>query len=168
MKKNGASAAVQDIKVLNDAAVDTLPLAIVVEEALGPVAAEKALAYKKWIDLVNEGHVWDFKSYIQKTWTSYQTLDFQTIGKPEKIQFFLDIWSNIHYGYVGLAAGFSEFELIQGSNVQSWLHNHSPDPLSDVVSIKIGFSLYHKALSVPALLKEIYDHSHDLSGKPVK
>jgi hypothetical protein len=165
MQKNAASGAVQDIHDINVLAARLFLLG-----PLGLAAAEieKARAYDKWKDLVNEGHVWDHKSYIKKTWTAYQTIDFKTIGKAEKIEFFLDIWSNIHYGYVGLAAAFTELELIQGSNIQSWLHNGSGDPLSDVVSIKIGFRLYHGTLSVPALLKEIYEHSHDLSGTPVK
>jgi len=168
MRTNAASEAVQEIHDINALAAKLL-LSSPATGPLGLAAAEieRARAYDKWIDLVNEGHAWDHKSYIHKTWGSFQTIDFITIGKAAKIKFFLDIWSNIHYGYVGLAAGFLETELLWGSDLQSLWHNRSGDPPSDVASIKIGFRLYHGTLSIQALLKELYEHSAELSGTPV-
>jgi len=71
-----------------------------------------------------------------------------------------DIWSNIHYGYVGVASGFSESELINGAgaeqigsvlysggqpssspNSPTWLS--SWDEPSDTASIQIGSTLWN-------------------------
>ncbi|WP_370865971.1 polymorphic toxin type 44 domain-containing protein [Chondromyces apiculatus] len=35
-------------------------------------------------------------------------------------EYCFDVWSNIHYGYVGRAAGFDRQTLIDGSNRSSW------------------------------------------------
>ncbi|EMN5547240.1 hypothetical protein RVX52_003074, partial [Enterobacter cloacae] len=57
-----------------------------------------------------------------------------------------DVWSNIHYGYVGLSVGFSESLLLKGS---TWEQNMTPgaignDTVDDVTSMKIGFALFHQ------------------------
>ncbi|WP_024558523.1 polymorphic toxin type 44 domain-containing protein [Franconibacter pulveris 1160] len=66
--------------------------------------------------------------------------------KYKEYDFYLDVWSNIHYGYVGLSVGFSEDLLLKGS---TWEQNMTPgamgdDTLDDVTSMKIGFELYHR------------------------
>ena len=35
--------------------------------------------------------------------------------KYKEYDFYLDVWSNIHYGYVGLSVGFTEDLLLKGS-----------------------------------------------------
>lgn len=37
-----------------------------------------------------------------------------------------DIWSNIHYGFVGRFVGFTEFELINGAGYAQICDNKSP------------------------------------------
>ena len=57
---------------------------------------------------------------------------------------YYDIWSNIHYGYVGLGVGFDENTLLDGSDLQQVLHpgTRGADTLDDKTAMKIGFSLY--------------------------
>ncbi|MNN41410.1 hypothetical protein D3C76_888740 [compost metagenome] len=38
--------------------------------------------------------------------------------KQGKYMYFYDIWSNIHYGYVGIVAGLSESVLLDGAGVE--------------------------------------------------
>nr|WP_237419515.1 polymorphic toxin type 44 domain-containing protein [Kitasatospora sp. SID7827] len=53
-----------------------------------------------------------------------------------------DIYSNIHYGYVGKAAGLSEFELMNGAN--GGLSSTGTNDEGDDMSMKLGMQLYDK------------------------
>jgi len=72
-----------------------------------------------------------------------------------------DIWSNIHYGYVGRASGFSQPELTGGAGIEqigsNWLSGASPhfsqgadnwaaswDDPSDNAAIQIGIHLWNE------------------------
>lgn len=61
---------------------------------------------------------WDHKPYILKTF------NFKHLKEPQKrhqlgdFNYYHDIWSNIHYGYVGTAAGFIESELLEGAGIE--------------------------------------------------
>lgn len=73
-------------------------------------------------------------------------------------QYYYDIWSNIHYGYVGAAAGFSESVLLDGAGLeqigsdllrQRWPKGSSGvtglrrfDDFSDRAAIAMGLRLY--------------------------
>ncbi|WP_241150813.1 polymorphic toxin type 44 domain-containing protein, partial [Pseudomonas viridiflava] len=54
---------------------------------------------------------WDHKPIIRRT-----------IGgiwhKQGKYDYFYDIWSNVHYGYVGMAGGLSESVLLDGAGAE--------------------------------------------------
>lgn len=75
---------------------------------------KKAEALVLWTERVGQNRPWDHKPIIR-----------ETIGgirhKQGDYEYFYDIWSNIHYGYVGMAAGFSETLLLDGE-VSSKLH----------------------------------------------
>ena len=47
---------------------------------------------------------------------------------PEPLQFSYDLWSNIHYGFIGAYAGFTEVELLVGAGVAQVFDN-SPEQL---------------------------------------
>lgn len=95
-----------------------------------------------------------------------------------ELKFMYDIWSNIHYGFVGRYVGFTEFELINGAgyaqlgdnnrSVGQWLEQYAKnrfvdfgdadilggfDDAEDTQAIKIGFSLFNKFGCAPELLK---------------
>lgn len=60
---------------------------------------------------VPSGHEWDHKPKIFDKFQTYRT---PVPGTDTNL--FYDVWSNIHYGYVGRYAGFGEQELIDGSH----------------------------------------------------
>ncbi|WP_334578001.1 polymorphic toxin type 44 domain-containing protein, partial [Klebsiella variicola] len=66
--------------------------------------------------------------------------------KFKQHDYFYDVWSNIHYGYVGRSVGFSEAILLKGS---TWEQNMTPgamgdDTMDDITSMKIGFNLFYE------------------------
>lgn len=63
--------------------------------------------------------------------------------KYKGYDYYYDIWSNIHYGYMGLSVGFTEEELIDGSDLQQIMNPNTKgsDTIEDKFSIKIGINL---------------------------
>lgn len=66
--------------------------------------------------------------------------------KYKGYDYFLDVWSNIHYAYVGLSIGFDEATLIDGSDSaqKATPGTKGGDTKDDKTSINIGFALYKK------------------------
>ncbi|MFV0346586.1 MAG: polymorphic toxin type 44 domain-containing protein [Bacteroidales bacterium] len=67
--------------------------------------------------------------------------------KYKDYDYFYDVWSNIHFGYVGLSVGFDEDTLLGGADMAQVFDsggNNSLDTPDDKTSIKIGFSLFYK------------------------
>ncbi|GFM66061.1 PAAR domain-containing protein [Pseudomonas cichorii] len=111
-----------------------------------------------WAERVGQNRPWDHKVTIgQQFGGPWQ--------KQGQVDYFYDIWSNIHYGYVGRAGGFSESILLDGAGleqiasdsirkVQKWGERKGPhrsadiegmrawDDIGDRVSISIGVKLY--------------------------
>ncbi|MFD4836770.1 polymorphic toxin type 44 domain-containing protein [Achromobacter sp. NPDC058515] len=111
------------------------------------------------------------RGVFNEGWQKYGSYDY-----------FFDIWSNIHYGYVGVALGFSAAELINGAGLAQALddayrglrkleplsmQDHpgngpwpaSADDVPDHISIKLGCDLFVAAkpheLTVDLLLQRI-------------
>lgn len=148
----------------------------------GAIAAGKrAAAYTIWTERVGPNRPWDHKPILaarlrkqnifRRGWQRYGAEDY-----------FFDIWSNIHYGYVGAACGFGDNELLGGAGLaqagsdilrglKEWERptvQHHPengawantfDDIPDQISISLGAQLYTKtkpaALTVAILLKAI-------------
>ncbi|MFJ2320015.1 polymorphic toxin type 44 domain-containing protein [Pseudomonas sp. NPDC087817] len=76
-------------------------------------AANVAAAMALWTERVGQGMDWDHKKKIPKI-----------IGgvwhKQGDYDYFYDIWSNVHYGYVGMAGGLSESALSDGAGVEQY------------------------------------------------
>lgn len=67
--------------------------------------------------------------------------------KYKNCDYFYDVWSNIHYGYVGLCVGFDEKILLGGADLAQVIDNSGDnveDTGDDKISIKTGFALYYK------------------------
>jgi hypothetical protein len=87
-----------------------------------------------------------------------ERLSFPIRGDTEH-EYFFDIWSNIHYGYVGRAGGFSEFLLIEAAERAGG--GYSP---SDELSIRIGMELWQEhgtSLTEEDLRQAILDHTDE-------
>ncbi|AZE48391.1 hypothetical protein C4K04_2719 [Pseudomonas chlororaphis] len=122
--------------------------------------ANTTAALGLWTERVGQDRPWDHKPKIRAT-----------IGgiwhKQGKYEYFYDIWSNIHYGYVGMAGGLSESVLLDGAGIEQigsdtvrkvfdWNNRIGPhrsadiegarafDDVADRVSISIGVKLYQE------------------------
>ena len=145
------------------------------------IIKNKKMAYRLWKDLVAAGKIWDHKAEIFDDYGEWSCNKDKT--KPLKYGF--DIWSNIHYGFVGKHAGFLELELLNGAgyaqigdnnkSLKSWetwkeyLKSRTVDlgdadflggfdDPKDQQAIKIGFRLYdnHKdALTIEHIIDEL-------------
>jgi hypothetical protein len=128
-------------------------------------------AMLKWACQVADARVsdlgcgeWDHKPHIRANWGVSQLINFRPIGKEEQIGFFYDIWSNIHYGYVGRAAGFTERDLVNWAATENIISNLGGDePASDRRCIEIGSQLYAEGtLGLLELLRKLYDNKGTL------
>lgn len=113
----------------------------------------KGLAYAYWVILVGPRRKWDHKPSIFPAFGKY-SLDALK-GK----MYFNDVWSNMHYGYIGRVIGFSEKELIYGAAVAQAV---------DDVTQKIGSARIKKlAESIVSLdLKEALEILVEIANDP--
>lgn len=122
--------------------------------------AKRARALALWTERVGQNRPWDHKPMIQSRFASVW-------HKQGAYEYFYDIWSNIHYGYVGIAGGLSESILLDGAGVEqvasdSIRHLRDPekfkgprktegvegmrawDDTPDRTSISLGIDLYRE------------------------
>ncbi|WP_313065239.1 PAAR domain-containing protein [Achromobacter animicus] len=139
----------------------------------GAAAGRKAAAYGMWAERVGPDRPWDHKPILKRMLGQNLNKGWQKYGDHD---YYLDIWSNIHYGYVGVALGFSAAELINGAGLaqamfDGWTkltqQNHpengpwpaSADDRPDHISIMLGIELCDEvgphALTVATLLERI-------------
>ncbi|WP_207968376.1 polymorphic toxin type 44 domain-containing protein [Yersinia pseudotuberculosis] len=108
-----------------------------------------------WFMAVKSGAKWDHKPKIRDQFKAYAvsrplvgsgTLSKSYFHKYEEHDYFYDVWSNIHYGYVGLSLGFDESYLLLGSTLEQVRTSigSKPDPIDDITCMKIGYALYHQ------------------------
>lgn len=85
---------------------------------------------RQWERMVKANSTWDHKPMIACSWGQW--------SKDPKTNtwFYYDIWSNIHYGFVGRACKIHEKILLVGAGLKD-------DP-RDKTAIKIGFDLWDK------------------------
>ncbi|GAB1509876.1 WXG100-like domain-containing protein [Actinophytocola sp. KF-1] len=99
--------------------------------------ATKAAALTQWAWQVRPGGDWDHKNDILNRtagWNTFTPLP----GGDGNIRY--DVWSNIHYGYVGREAGFTPGELRGGADLADYVTQDRPDP-GDDVAVRIGMEL---------------------------
>lgn len=139
-----------------------------------------------WAQLVRPNGVWDHKQYFDPTVDPERGRKFATLGittrrhhhKYKGYEYYYDIWSNIHYGYVGRYIGFSEDALLDGAGLAQRIDDfikpsRSPidrsdlngevqrrfDDVTDHLSVRLGISLFERfapqELTGPLLMNEI-------------
>lgn len=119
-------------------------------------------AYSEWTAKVAPGMEWDYKGTIRDNFPVHSDPGWHKHGDYD---YFIDIWANIHYGYVGMAVGFDSDVLIAGAGLAQWgfdaikntikgrrplTQNHpsngpwprSADDVEDNISIKLGIDLF--------------------------
>lgn len=109
-----------------------------------------------WTERVFAKRPWDHKPIIrekfshlavERTHPQTQVVYKSYYHKYKDYDYFYDVWSNIHYGYVGLSVGFDEDMLLNGADLAQIIDSKGgnvEDTNDDKTSIKIGFSLYYK------------------------
>lgn len=92
-----------------------------------PMAIE---AMAIWTMMVRQDGPWDHKPIIRKKFSNFAVKNRPLSNKPnatlsqshyhkyKKHDYFYDVWSNIHYGYVGIACGFGESILLDGAGLE--------------------------------------------------
>ena len=118
-------------------------------------------AYQLWIEQVKTEGPWDFKRYVHRRWKGGVWLADCGWWSYETV-------ANIHYGYVGMAAGFMDVELLGGAGAAQvkdhffdlllagkspdWgaigtLQTYFDDP-EDQAAIRIGIDLYNQRKNI--------------------
>lgn len=73
--------------------------------------AKRAKALAIWVERVGQNRPWDHKPILKDKFGGAR-------HKQGVYTYFYDIWSNIHYGYIGIAAGLSESALLDGAGME--------------------------------------------------
>ncbi|MDZ8055268.1 MAG: polymorphic toxin type 44 domain-containing protein [Aulosira sp. ZfuCHP01] len=109
---------VDSISLLNSSSTDFL-----LSKIPGFTGLAKSLAYILWANKVAGGRDWDhkWKEEVRPDKHGQWTSDIDEYGIQRSYKF--EMWSNIHYGYVGKFAGFSDWELIGGAGAAQILTN---------------------------------------------
>ncbi len=104
----------------------------------GAALAHTYLALTKWKNLVKTNAVWDHKPKLRTMLNLGPDFHFPIEGDPDH-EYYYDIWSNIHYGYVGRAAGISGSTLQWGAARGGAAGKNDP---MDVATIELGIVLW--------------------------
>lgn len=78
-------------------------------------------ALARWRDLVGNGRPWDHKRVLRRLFGDW-ALDAATAT-----EFNYDIWSNVHYGFVGRCCGMSSWLLLNGAGYAQWSAGTAPE-----------------------------------------
>ncbi len=131
-----------------------------------------AEAKARWFLQVRTGGPWNHKPILKKMYESMPSppRPFGAMGKAFHFpirgdlfhEYYYDVWSNIHYGYVGAKCGFEEPALQGGA--ASGLPGAGDNDEGDIISIKIGIDLWKSSglgLKADTLQKAITSHATD-------
>lgn len=97
-----------------------LGVGITPEQCIDMQMSNHLAALLLWTAKVHQGGDWDHKPKIAKRF-------HPRVAGPQPEQhwhlygltlYFYEVWSNLHYGYVGRAAGFSESSLLDGAGLE--------------------------------------------------
>jgi len=117
----------------------------------------KEIGVAKWIAMVDTGKPWDHKPKITNRFKVVAVERYTELGnytrshyhKYHYHDYYFDVWSNIHFGFVGKYCEFSDSFLLFGSNTQQMITNlknldfFQGDTPADKVSIQLGINLYY-------------------------
>ena len=136
-----------------------------------------------WTNQVYQDGPWDHKPMIAKKFHPRHPREqqYHAYSSPsyKSYVYYYDVWSNMHYGYVGTAAGLSEAELLDGAGleqiVSTSLDREIPDYTPNVSwprafdgkgdreAIEIGIKLYKSypmGVTTQHLVDEILNAKH--------
>jgi len=121
------------------------------------------LAYFIWWNAVRDHAMWDHKPKLQRKFNLKDSDDYYfPIRGDTEHEYFYDIWSNIHYGFVGSAANFDADTLHKYAESRGVGAGKTDE--GDKLSVQIGIDLWHKyqlQLTKLDLINEILSHTQD-------
>jgi len=124
---------------------------------------ETMLARTAWASLVRTGGKWDHKPILEKKLELKTPPDYWfPIRDDNEHEWSYDIWSNIHYGFVGRSIGFDAQTLHYYA--ESGYPGAGKSDEGDVLSVQIGIDLWDKyqlALTQEQLHEAIVSHLQD-------
>jgi hypothetical protein len=135
MVKNSRTDVVKRMRALNDPCIGEF------------CDGNKVAALAFWRDKVKPGGPWDHKPKLQRMWkmrcggercSNLDDLYMDVPGTGLRIHY--EVFSNLHYGYVGRAAGFPRF-IVQGGHNLPGSGRHSK---ADDAYVDMGMDLYEK------------------------
>lgn len=122
----------------------------ILESAMQLSGTAKVEAMARWFLLVRVDGPWDHKPILRRMYGAMPSppRPFGTLGKAYHFpirgdvahEYYYDVWSNVHYGFVGTRCGFDERELQEGA--ASNLPGAGGNDEGDVISVKIGIDLW--------------------------
>lgn len=137
-----------------------------------------------WAELVRQDGAWDHKPLIAARFNPRAPNGNQVWHLYGNTLYFYDVWSNIHYGYVGKGVGFSDSMLLDGAGLEqigsTLLRGSAPqsdpsvsglrrwDDPHDRAAIEMGIRMYanHPTnVSAQTLLNEVVN-SNAILKKP--
>lgn len=71
-----------------------------------------------WAGQVRQDGPWDHKPIIAARFNPRRPGGRQYWHAHQATEYYYDVWSNLHYGYVGAAAGFSDAALLDGAGAE--------------------------------------------------
>ncbi|MGQ4600377.1 polymorphic toxin type 44 domain-containing protein [Nocardia sp. R6R-6] len=111
-------------------------------EFASPTTNDKSAAALQFYNMVKTGGPWDHKPILEEKFNLSSENDYYFKDPSQDRAVFYDIYSNIHYGYVGRAAGFSEENLIAAANLGTGATG--VNDAGDDITMRIGSQLYEK------------------------
>lgn len=107
---------------------------------LQQVATENGIGLSKFFILVRTDGPWDHKSILKKNHETGKDAWIPFRGDPEN-EYFHDIWSNVHYAYVGRAIGIPADTLMTfGADISGPFFGDNDE--GDKLSVQIGLDLW--------------------------
>ncbi|MGV9311617.1 RHS repeat-associated core domain-containing protein [Streptomyces sp. NPDC003691] len=100
-----------------------------------------------WTAMVRSGGPWDHKPQLEAKFDMKEKQLYRTpiTTDPLSKTVLYDVWSNIHYGYVGRKAGINGRVLMEGSRVSE--KGVGKTDSGDDISIRAGFRLFEESES---------------------
>ena len=107
---------------------------------LQQATTENTIGLSKFFVLVRTDGPWDHKSLLQKNHETHKDAWIPFRGDPNN-EFFHDIWSNVHYAYVGRAIGISAADLMTfGADISGPFFGDNDE--GDKLSVQLGLDLW--------------------------
>jgi hypothetical protein len=148
----------------------------------------KFTAYSIWAEQVGPNMEWDHKWKIageKKFSTNGETRRYH--HKYQSYEYYYDIWSNIHYGYIGAFCKFSNSELLDGAGLAQLLFDavslkkdiknsesingkglRKYDDITDSLSVKLGIELFNKQPKPELLTVETLMNFIERANYPIR